>query len=122
MYKILVVEDDHFLANAYRVKLSKAGFEVRMASDGIECLDVLKEYTPDVILLDLVMPKMDGFAVLENIKVNSVLSKIPVMVTSNLGQKEDLAKAVALGARDYVVKSDIELDLIVDKLKKLLGV
>ena len=89
MKKILVAEDDKFLDNAYRVKLTKAGFEVKIVRDGKEALEVLKTFLPDIIILDLVMPIKDGFATLEELKQDPRLKNIPVMVASNLGQKED---------------------------------
>jgi DNA-binding response OmpR family regulator len=105
--KILIAEDDKFLLNAYRVKFSKAGFEIKIVSDGEEALEALKTFVPDAMLLDLVMPKKDGFAVLEAVKADANLKKIPVIVASNLGQKEDIERAQKLGANDYIIKSDI---------------
>ncbi len=120
MAKILVAEDDKFLANAYRVKLSKGGFEIKIASDGQEALDSLEAFTPDVILLDLMMPVKDGFAVLEELKKNDKWKKIPVIVASNLGQKEDIDKSMALGAVDYIVKSQIPINDIIAKINNAL--
>ncbi|MEP7167127.1 MAG: response regulator [Candidatus Woesebacteria bacterium] len=117
MPKILVVEDDKFLSNAYKVKFTKAGFEVLIASDGNEALLVMQSQIPDLILLDLVMPAMDGFAVLAKLKVDQKLNGIPVIVASNLGQKEDIEKALAMGATDFIIKSDVSLDEIVEKIK-----
>lgn len=121
MKKILVAEDDKFLANAYRIKLTKAGFEVYITRDGQEALEQLKTVTPDLILLDLVMPIRDGFSTLEAIKSDVRLKTIPVIVSSNLGQKEDTDRALALGAADYFVKSDIALDMLIEKINKLLS-
>ncbi len=118
--KILVAEDDKFLSNAYRVKFTKAGFEVKVTSDGEELLSTLPEFEPNIILLDLVMPKKDGFATLQEIKKLDKYKNIPVIVASNLGQKEDLDKAKALGANDYIVKSDMSLENLVAKIKILL--
>lgn len=119
MKKILITEDDKFLANAYRLKLSKEGFETRVASDGREALEALKEYTPDLILLDLVMPVMDGFTTLEEIHKHPEWSKIPIIVASNLGQKEDMDRATSLGAKGYIVKADMPMSEIIEKIKKL---
>ncbi len=121
MAKVLVVEDDRFLVSAYRAKLEKSGYEVQIASDGDEALAVLKTFTPDVILLDLVMPRRDGFSTLEEIKKDARLDKIPVIVTSNLGQKEDIDKAMALGANDYIIKSDLSIEELVGKIQKVSG-
>lgn len=119
--KILVAEDDKFLSNAYRVKLTKAGFEVKVAGDGAEALNILQTFIPDLILLDLVMPVKDGFATLEVIKADEKLKMIPVIVASNLGQKEDCDRAIKLGAKDFVVKSDLSLDTLIQKIHSLIG-
>lgn len=118
IHTILVVEDDKYLINAYRVKLTKTGFDVRLAMDGDEALAILNSFHPDIILLDLVMPKRDGFSVLEEIKKNPHLSKIPVIITSNLGQKEDMDKGMKLGAVSYIVKSDNSLEDIIKEIQK----
>lgn len=121
MKKVLIAEDDKFLGNAYRVKLIKAGFDVVIARDGQETLDALKTSIPDIIILDLVMPVMDGFTALETIKKNDTYKNIPVIVASNLGQKEDIDRALALGAKDFVVKSDLSLDTLIAKVNGLIG-
>lgn len=121
MKKILIVEDDKFLLNAYRVKLQKAGFEIKIAMDGEEAIKVIKGYTPDMILLDLILPKKDGFAVLEELKKEENWKKIPVIIASNLAQKEDIDRGMSLGATDYVVKTDLSLDDLVVKINKILG-
>ncbi|MEN9582694.1 MAG: hypothetical protein RL641_648 [Candidatus Parcubacteria bacterium] len=120
MKKILVTEDNKYLANAYRVKLEKTGYEVLLASNGEEAIAILKTTVPDLVVLDLVMPGADGFAVLEEINKNPALKDVPIIVSSNLGQKDDVDKAKALGADDYFIKSDIEPDDIVLKIKGLL--
>ncbi len=121
MKKILIVEDDNFLANAYRVKLSKAGFDIKNAYDGVEALSLLQTYTPDLILLDIVMPKKDGFTTLEEIKKNESLKNIPVILASNLGQKEDIEKGLKLGAIDFFVKTDFSLNNLIEKINKILA-
>ncbi|HSW96884.1 MAG TPA: response regulator [Candidatus Saccharimonadales bacterium] len=120
MKKILVAEDDKFLSSAYRVKLTKAGFEVQIASDGNEALNLLKTFTPDLILLDLMMPIKDGFATLQEIKANPIWQHIPVIVASNLGQKEDTEKTMKLGAKDFVIKSDLSLDELIKKINLII--
>lgn len=120
MKKVLVVEDDQFLANAYRIKLSKSNFEVKIVSDGVEALKTMEEFIPDVVLLDLIMPNMDGFETLEKMKANDKLKSIPVIISSNLGQKEDVDKAMALGAKDFIIKSNVSIEDIVDKVRKLI--
>lgn len=121
MKKILVVEDDNYLANAYRVKLTKAGFEIKNAFDGNEALETLQIYTPDLILLDIVMPKKDGFATLEEIKKNEQLKNIPVILASNLGQKEDMDRGLKLGAIDFFVKTDFSLNNLIEKINSILN-
>ena len=121
MAKILVSEDDQFLSNAYRVKLTKAGFEVKIATDGKETLNELKNFTPDLIILDLVMPIMDGFTALEEIKKNDKTKNIPVIIASNLGQKEDIERGIKLGAVDYIIKSDLSLDALIAKINKIIS-
>lgn len=118
---ILVAEDDQYLLNAYRVKLVRAGFEVAMAMDGEVALETLKTIQPDLILLDLVMPKVDGFAVLESIQKDDRLKTIPVIVASNLGQKEDVERGMALGARDYIIKSEIPINDLIAKINGLIS-
>jgi DNA-binding response OmpR family regulator len=121
MKKILVAEDDKFLANAYRVKLTKSGYEVKMVSDGEEVIKALSEYTPDLIILDLMMPKVDGFAVLKEVRRNDGWKNIPILVASNLGQSEDIVKATKLGAVDYIVKTDLSMKKMILKIKGIVG-
>ena len=122
MTKILVTEDDRFLASAYRAKLSKVGFEVTVATDGQEALELLQNgLEPDLILLDLVMPRKDGFATLQELREKPQWAQVPIIVASNLGQKEDLDKAQALGATDYVIKSDLSMDALVAKVNAVLA-
>lgn len=116
--KILVAEDDKFLAQAYRVKLTKAGFQIEIAINGEETLKILKTFQPDLILLDLVMPIMDGFTVLE--ELIRLKNKTPVIVASNLGQEEDIKKAKALNVRDYIIKSNLSLDDLVKKINSVI--
>ena len=110
--KVLIVEDEKSLARALELKLISAGFEVKVAVDGREAVALAKAEPFDVILLDLIMPVLDGFGVLSQLKAMG--NKAKVIVTSNLSQKEDIDKAKNLGACDYVVKSDMSLAQIVD--------
>lgn len=118
MTKVLIVEDDRFLSSAYKMKLAKEQYEVELAFDGEEAVEKALSFSPDIILLDLIMPKKDGFETLKDLKSNPKLKDIPVIVSSNLGQKEDIDKALALGAKDYFVKSDISLGDLLEKIKK----
>jgi CheY-like chemotaxis protein len=119
MKKILIAEDDKFLARAYQVKFAKAGFDVQVATDGEETLTILKTFQPDVILLDLIMPKKDGFVILAELKKNEQYKNIPVIIASNLGQPGDMEKAKSLGAVDYFIKSDFSLKKIIEKINDL---
>jgi two-component system, OmpR family, alkaline phosphatase synthesis response regulator PhoP len=121
MKKILIAEDDKFLQSAYKVKLVKEGFEIKTATDGYELLETLKTFTPDLILLDIVMPNMDGFAALEEIRKNSSYKNIPVLITSSLSQKEDQERGKSLGAIDYIVKSDTSMKDLVAKINQILA-
>lgn len=121
MARVLVVEDDKFLVSAYRAKLTKSGFEVQIALDGQEGVDALKTFTPDIILLDLVMPRKDGFTTLGEIRAQEKWKTVPVIVTSNLGQKEDIDKAMSLGATDYIIKSDLSMDALVAKINSVVN-
>lgn len=104
--KVLVVDDDEFLSNIYVISLKRYGFDVSVARNGEECLAATRKDKPDIILLDLMMPKMDGFETLENLKKDDKLKDIPVMVLSSLGQKEDTGRAMSLGAADYLRKTE----------------
>ena len=119
MAKILVAEDDKFLANAYRVKFNKAGYEIKIVSDGQDAIDSLEAFTPDIILLDLIMPIKDGFSVLEELKKNDKWKNIPVIVASNLGQKEDIDRGMALGATDYIIKSQMPINDVLAKINSV---
>lgn len=120
MQKILIAEDDTFLSNAYRIKLTKLNYDVTIAADGEQVMKYLADITPDLILLDLIMPVKDGFDTLKEIRMQPKFKKIPIVVASNLGQGEDIAKAMDLGATDYIVKSDLSLQELVDKIHSYL--
>lgn len=122
MPKILIVEDDKFLRELMIRKLSVENFEVLAAVDGEEGLKKTVEFKPDLVLLDLVLPGIDGFEVLSGIKSNSDLSSIPVVVLSNLGQKDDIEKGFKLGAADFLVKAYFTPGEIVDKIKAILKI
>ena len=119
--KILVVEDDKFLANAYRVKLGNEGYEVKLVDDGSKVFETLEYFEPDLILLDLILPSLDGFDILKALKENEKFKSIPVIISSNLGQDEDQEKAMSLGAEGYIIKSDLRLTEIMDKIEEILS-
>lgn len=119
--KILIVEDDKFLRDLMSQKLSKEGFSVKEAFDGEEGLKLALDDPPDLILLDLILPRIDGFGVLERIKKEQKLSHLPVLILSNLGQKEDVQRAMSMGAQDFLIKSNFTLGEIVEKIKAILN-
>ena len=121
MPKILIVEDDPFLAEMYSTKINQEGFEVESAGDGKEAVEKARSTNPDVILLDIVLPKMDGFEVLQKIKKDPTLQHIKVIVLTNLGQKEEVEKGIELGADDYIVKAHFTPTEVVNKVKKILS-
>jgi len=121
MKKILIAEDDKFLSSAYKLKLGKSGFDVQVGGNGNEVMTLLKTFLPDLILLDLVMPIKDGFLTIEEVRAIESFKKIPILVASNLGQKEDIERAIKLGANDFVVKSDMSLDQLIKKINTMIG-
>ena len=114
--KILIAEDERPMARALELKLGNSGFETKAVYDGKEAYDELKENKYDLVLLDLVMPILDGFTVLEKLEEEGI--KVPIIVLSNLGQEEDVTRAKGLGAKDYFVKSNISLSDVVVHLNK----
>lgn len=119
--KVLIVEDDEHISKVYAIKLLKEGIEVSLARDGEEAMVKVLE-RPDVIILDLMIPKKDGFSVLEDIKKNPELSRIPIIILSNLGQQQDQERAMALGANEYLVKVDYPIQDVIEKVKGYLPV
>lgn len=121
MLRILLADDDKFFQKLYSSKLTQEGFEVIIASDGEEALVKMREAKPDVLLLDMVMPKKDGFEVLEELAADEILKTIPVLVLSTLGQESDIEKAKSLGARNYINKSDLDFASLCQKIFELTG-
>ncbi|GMQ94992.1 MAG: hypothetical protein BMS9Abin13_102 [Patescibacteria group bacterium] len=107
--KVLIVEDDESISRIYDIKLKKEGVETLIVADGEVVLEKLPEFKPDLILLDLMLPKRDGFWVLEHIRKSPDFKETPVVVLSNLGQESDKEKAEALGVEDYLVKANISI-------------
>ena len=118
MPKILIIEDDNFLRLALEKKLKKEGFEVITANDGEEGLQKIITELPDLVLLDIILPKKTGFGFLEDLQKDPNLKSIPIMVVSQLGQPEDIEKGINLGAIEYFVKAKVSLDELVSKIKK----
>ncbi len=120
-FRVLVVEDDLFLRGLMSQKLLKEGFSVIEAVDGEEGLKMVSEKQPHIVLLDLILPGIGGFEVLQKIRQDENIGGIPVLILSNLGQKDDLDKAKKLGATDYLVKAHNTPGEIVDKVKSILA-
>lgn len=118
MKKILIAEDEEVLLNVLKDRFEAEGWEVAVAKDGEETIAAIEKTPFDLVLLDLLMPKIDGFEVLKEVKSNPELKDIPIMVLSNLGGDEDIKKAMALGADDYYVKTQHPMSEIVEKAKK----
>ena len=118
--KILVGEDEKAIALALEHKLTHEGFEVILAENGEKVLQALEKDKFDLLLLDLIMPKLDGFAVLKEIKEKNI--KLPIIITSNLGQEEDKNRVKNFGVADYLIKSNVSIMEIVLKIKEFLGI
>lgn len=121
-YKILLAEDDKFISRAYVDGLSRAGFQVVLASNGEEAVQKISEEKPDLVLLDVIMPDKNGFEVLESVKQIEELKSIPIIILSNLGQDSDIQKGKELGATDYLIKSNFSIKEVVEKIHKILGI
>ncbi len=118
--KVMIVEDDEHISKVYEIKFAKEGIASSLARDGVEAVTKITAEKPDVILLDLMIPKKDGFEVLTEIKKNPELVNIPVLVLSNLGQKSDQERAMVLGANEYLVKVDYPIQEVINKVKAYL--
>jgi len=119
--KILVVEDEEILLAALQEELAQGGYDTQGASDGEDGLKKVKEYNPELILLDLVMPKMDGMSVLKKLKEDNETKNIPVVILTNLSDYERISEALSLGAKDYLVKANYSLNDLLDKVKSVLS-
>lgn len=116
---ILLVEDDTFLAGMYVTKLELEGFRVVLASDGEQAVVMAKKEIPQLMLLDIVLPKKSGFDVLKEVQADATTKGIPVILLTNLGQKEDVKKGIQLGATDYLIKAHFMPSEVVSKVKRL---
>jgi two-component system OmpR family response regulator len=119
--KLLIIEDDIFFQHFYSSKLREQHFEVETASDGVEGLEKARVFRPDIILLDMIMPKKDGFQVLEELKTDTILQHIPILVFSTLGNESDIEKAKKLGAIDYINKSFFDFDVLIGKINQIVN-
>lgn len=118
---ILLIEDDEFLAELYATKLNLENFEVGLAVDGEKGLKMIKEKKPDLILLDIILPKMDGFEILKIVKSDKALKKIPVILLTNLSQKDEVKRGLDLGADDYLIKAHFMPSEVVKKIKQVIS-
>ena len=116
MAKIFIIEDDNFLNSAYEIKFKALGHTVHIETTGEQVEAKIKEAHPDIIVLDLILPKINGIDILKGIKKNPDISKIPVVISTNIGFADDMGECMTLGAVDYFIKSDIPLDKLVSKI------
>ncbi|MCD6178027.1 response regulator [bacterium] len=120
MKKILLVEDDPFLIDIYTTKLKKVRFEVYVSRDGESALQLIEKEMPDLVLLDIVLPHIDGWEILRKIKNNEKLKDIKIIILSNLGQKHEVEKGLKLGATKYLIKAHYTPAQIVEEIKNIL--
>ena len=118
--RILVAEDDRFLRKAAEMALKRQGYIVLTAADGEEALRTARSVLPDLILLDLIMPKLNGFDVLQALKKDAPTAHIPVIILSNLGQDRDVQQAMDAGAAAYLIKTDLSLQALVQRVDEAL--
>lgn len=119
--KILLIEDDPFLLNMYATKFELENFEVVVADDGEKGIKLSSSENPDIILLDIMLPKKDGFEVLKAIKAVDVTKNIPVILLTNLSQKNEIERGMSMGANDFLIKAHFMPSEVVDKIKKIIG-
>lgn len=118
MKKIIIIEDEEVLLNLLQRRLTQEGYQVEIAKDGQEGLKKIREEKPDLILLDIIMPIMGGFEVMEELSKDKKLKKIPIVIISNSGQPVEIDRAKELGAKDWLIKTDFEPQEVIDKVKK----
>ncbi len=120
---ILLIEDDSFISGMYQTKLSNLGFQMEVIEDGAAAAERLKQDPiPDLVLLDIVLPNMDGFEILESIRKNDRTKDLPVILLTNLGQKPDVERGIELGANDYIIKAHYTPTEVVEKITEVLSV
>ena len=118
--KILIIEDDKFVRELIAQKLTEEGYEALTTIDGEEGMVQIKEKKPDLVLLDLILPGIDGFEVLSRMKADPDLEKIPVVILSNLGQREEVERGLKMGANDYLIKAHFTPREIIEKVNSVL--
>jgi len=121
MKKILIIEDDPFLSEMYAAKFNQNDFQTEVATDGKSGLAKIKADRPDLVLLDIVLPKMDGFEILKAIKGDPKFKDIPIVLLTNLGQKSEVEKGLSLGADEYIIKAHFTPTAVVAKIKEILN-
>lgn len=114
---VLIVEDDPFYSNIYKTKIEKEGLAAVLAGDGEKALKVAMEKKPALVVLDLIMPGKDGFQTLVEMRADPNLKDIPVVVLSNLSQEEDIKRVMDLGAKEYIIKSNVPISELIQKIK-----
>lgn len=119
--KILIVEDEEILLAALQEELTQGGYSIEGAANGEEGLAKVKSFKPDLVLLDLVMPKMDGMEALKKLKEDDETKDVPVIILTNLSDYERISEALSLGAKDYLVKANYSLSDLLEKVKTVLG-
>ena len=119
--KILIIEDEEILTDLLEKKLTQVGYDVSVAENGIEGLNQVEKSVPDLILLDIVMPKMGGFEVMKELQKRKEFAKIPVIIISNSGQPVELDLAQKLGVKDWLIKTDFDPQEVLDKVTKQIG-
>ncbi|PJE75555.1 hypothetical protein COV04_03955 [Candidatus Uhrbacteria bacterium CG10_big_fil_rev_8_21_14_0_10_48_11] len=119
--KILIIEDESFLAEMYNTKFNELGYLVLVGHDGREGMEIMKREKPDLTLLDIIMPELDGYEVLKIVRKDPQIKELLIVILSNLGQEEEIAKGMQLGADDYLVKSDLTPSQLVEKIEAVLA-
>jgi len=119
--KILIIEDEEIISNLLAKKLSQVGYEVKTAFNGQEGLEILEQEKPDLVLIDIVMPKKDGFETISEVKGDPTLKDIPIIIISNSGQPVELDKAKEMGVNDWFIKTDFDPQEVIQKVKKQIG-
>lgn len=119
--KIIIIEDDEFLSDIYKTKLEPEGFKVTAINDGERGLKAIQTKKPDIVLLNVLLPKLDGFTLLRMLKKDEATKDIPVVLLAHSGQKEDVKKGLEMGAAGYLIKTHCRPVEVVDKVKKILG-
>ena|SRR3989339_998746 len=118
--RVLIVEDDPLLLRVLSESFAEQGYEISSVENGLEVMSAVKEFKPDLILLDLILPGQDGFSLLKELKSETDFKDIPVIVVSNLGNEGDVKSCKTLGAEDYFIKANVEVDQIIKRVEKVL--